>query len=95
MTREQIKNLVLDHLAGRITCHEFVDEVTDYLEGALGLLRWVRFQMHLGICRGCRNYLKQMRGTIQTIGRLPELPAPPEVRDELLRRFRARHTHGE
>ena len=34
------------------------------------------------------HYLKQMQQTIQTLGRLPEAPVPPEVRAELLRRFR-------
>ena len=88
MTREEIKAYVMDYLAGRMTCVEFVEMVTDYLEGSMSFGRRVRFHLHLGLCFGCRVHLKQMRQTIQTLGRLPEAPAPADVRDELLRRFR-------
>jgi predicted anti-sigma-YlaC factor YlaD len=88
MTREQIKIFVLDYLAGRMTCKEFVEIITDYLEGSMTFFQRVRFHLHLGLCLGCRVYLRQMRQTIQTLGRLPEQPPPPQVRDELLRRFR-------
>lgn len=88
MTREAIKIFVLDYLAGRMTCVEFVELVTDYLEGSMTFWGRVRFHLHLGLCFGCRVHLKQVRQTIQTLGRLPEAPVPPEVRAELLRRFR-------
>ena len=90
MTREEIKTYVLDYLAGRLTCKEFVEMVTDFLEGSMSLWTRVQFQLHLGMCLGCRIYLKQMKHTIQALGRLPQEPAPPAVREELLRRFRAK-----
>ncbi len=82
------KEKVIDYLAGKITCKEVTEAVTEYLEGSLTLKDRVRFQMHLGMCVGCRNYLKQMKYTIQTLGKLPSEPIPPEVKDELVRRFR-------
>lgn len=88
MTREEIKIYVLDYLAGRMACKDFVEIVTDYLEGSMPFLQRVRFHLHLGLCLGCRTYLRQMKQTIQTLGRLPEQPPAPEVRDELLQRFR-------
>jgi predicted anti-sigma-YlaC factor YlaD len=88
VTREEIKAYVMDCLGGRMTCVEFVEMVTDYLEGSMSLWMRVRFHLHLGLCFGCRVHLKQMQQTIQTLGRLPEAPVPPEVRAELLRRFR-------
>lgn len=88
MTREAIKIFVLDYLAGRMTCVEFVEMVTDYLEGSMTFWGRVRFHLHLGLCFGCRVHLKQMRQTIQVLGQLPQEPVPPAVRDELLRRFR-------
>ena len=90
MTREDLKNFVIDHLAGKVTCQEFTEAVTDYLEGSLTFLRWIRFQMHLGMCIDCRAYLRQMKQTVQTLGKLPDEPIPPAVREELLRRFRNR-----
>lgn len=87
MTREEIKIYVLDYLAGRMTCREFVELMTDYLEGRMPLLTRMRFHLHLGMCLGCRIYLRQMKQTIRTLGHLPPEPAPPKVREELLRRF--------
>lgn len=89
MTRDELKNHVIDYLAGKLTCKEIAEAVTDYLEGSLSVPDWVRFQMHLGMCLGCRRYLRQMRVTIRTLGTLPAEPVPPAVRDELIRRFRS------
>ena len=88
MTRDDIKNLVVPLFAGNLTCKELTEAVTDYLEGALTFTERIRFQMHLGTCLGCRRYLRQMKQTIRTLGKLPEKPIPPDVREELMRRFR-------
>lgn len=88
MAREDIEIYVLDYLAGRMTCKEFVEIVTDYLDGTLSWSKRIRFHLHLGMCLGCRIYLRQMKQTIQTLGQVPHKPAPPAVREELLRRFR-------
>lgn len=88
MTHNELKNLAIDYLAGKVTCKEFTEAVTDYLEGSLTFLQWVRFQMHLGLCLGCRRYLRQMKQTVSTLGKLPAEPIPPAVQEELLRRFR-------
>jgi predicted anti-sigma-YlaC factor YlaD len=92
VTREHIKIFVLDYLAGRMTCKEFVELVTDYLEGSLSFLQRVRLHLHLGLCVGCRVYLRQERQAIKTMGRLPEQPPPPQVREALLQRFRGRNS---
>lgn len=72
------------------TCAEISALVTTFLDGKLGFYDRMRFRFHVGMCRHCRAYLKQMRTTIATLGQLPAdpEPMPPEVRDELLRRFR-------
>ena len=88
MKHEDLKDKVIDYLAGKLTCKEFTEAITDCLEGDLTFAQRVRFQMHLGMCMGCRRYLRQMKLTIRTLGRLPEEPIPPAVRDELLQRFR-------
>jgi predicted anti-sigma-YlaC factor YlaD len=88
VNRDDIKTYVLDYLAGRMTCKEVVEMVTDYLEGSLSFWNRIRFHLHLGTCSGCRIYLKQIRQTISTLGRLPQEPVPPAIREELLRRFR-------
>lgn len=71
-----------------LTCRELTELVTDYLEGQLSLGQRLRFQLHLGMCRHCRGYLKHMRNTIRMLGNLRRDAVPPQVPEELLRRFR-------
>jgi predicted anti-sigma-YlaC factor YlaD len=71
-----------------LTCQELVELVTDYLEMALPEGEMARFEEHLAGCRGCRQYLDQMRTTIRLVGRLREVDLSPPARDELLALFR-------
>lgn len=71
-----------------LTCQQLTELVTDYLEGRLSLMERVSFQMHIGMCKRCRAYLRQMRMTVQTLGQMPVDPIPEGVRDDLLARFR-------
>ncbi len=50
-----------------IICQQFVEEVTDYLEGKLSEAeeRWT--DEHLAQCEHCRAYLEQMRATISAL----------------------------
>jgi anti-sigma factor RsiW len=72
-----------------LTCQQLTTLVTDYLEGHLSFADRVRFRMHVGMCKHCRAYLRQMRATVATVGQLPDEPLPDAVRDELLERFRS------
>ncbi|MBI3493056.1 MAG: zf-HC2 domain-containing protein [Acidobacteria bacterium] len=71
-----------------LTCKELTELITDYLEGHQSFLERMRFELHLGMCRHCRAYLRQMRTTIETLGKLPEESIPPEMGKQLLDRFR-------
>ena len=71
-----------------MTCQELVELVTEYFEGTLSPTDRARFEAHLPNCRGCRNYLEQMRQTIRSAGRLSEETISPEAMDTLLTRFR-------
>jgi predicted anti-sigma-YlaC factor YlaD len=71
-----------------MTCQELVEVITDYMENRLPAYDRVRFEEHLGLCEGCRNYLEQVRQTIRLTGRLPEDALSPEGRDRLLQAFR-------
>jgi predicted anti-sigma-YlaC factor YlaD len=71
-----------------LTCNEVTELVTDYLEGRMGLADRMRFQMHVGMCKHCRAYLRQMRATVAALGQMPEdTEMPEDVRDELRARF--------
>jgi anti-sigma factor RsiW len=71
-----------------LVCQEFVELVTDYLEGTLPEEERVRFEAHLAKCDGCRGYLEDMRRLIGSLHEAPEPPPDPATREALLRAFR-------
>lgn len=75
--------------SNEITCHELVELVTDYLEGAMPQSDRDRLEAHLSGCVHCLRYLDQMKHTIRTVGNLREEAISPNVQKELLRAFRA------
>ena len=84
-----LKYKLTRYLVGNFSCQEISQLITDYLDGALTFTERIRFQMHLGLCFACRNYLRQMKYTIATLRQLPPEPVPLHVKDELFERFRA------
>ena len=72
-----------------LTCQELVELVTNYLENSLEPDARVRFELHLGVCPGCVDYLDQMRLTMRATGTLREESLDPAVRSALLDAFRA------
>jgi anti-sigma factor RsiW len=75
-------------LASELSCHELVELVTDYLEGALPRRARARFDAHIRGCDHCTAYLEQMRTTIRLSGRLRPADLDPAARDALLAAFR-------
>lgn len=71
-----------------ITCHELVELVTDYLEGALPARERLDFERHLVWCSWCRDYLDQMRASIELTGNASEKEPPSPLREQLLDAFR-------
>jgi anti-sigma factor RsiW len=71
-----------------LKCEEFVELVTDFLDGALDSDTERRFVDHLAGCDGCDRYLDQMRETTRTLGSLPPETLSDEARDSLLSAFR-------
>lgn len=70
-----------------ITCQQVVELVTAYLDDGLSPEDRETLERHLASCRGCRNYLEQMRRTIETTGRV-RLVLPAELEEKLLEAFR-------
>jgi predicted anti-sigma-YlaC factor YlaD len=77
------------HEATDLTCREVVELVTDYLEGALPPRDRLDFERHLVWCSWCRDYLGQVRTTIELTGSAAEVADPPSpLREQLLEAFR-------
>jgi anti-sigma factor RsiW len=71
-----------------LACREFVELVTDYLEGRLPAAERARFDAHLAECDGCAGYLDDVRRIVATLGAIPAPPPDAPVRETLLRAFR-------
>ena len=70
-----------------IVCNAVVELVTEYLEGGLTAADRTRFEEHLGVCVGCRNYLEQMRETIRVTGSLARENLSDDAVEALCRAF--------
>jgi predicted anti-sigma-YlaC factor YlaD len=71
-----------------LSCQEFVELVTDYLEGVLDAATTARFEHHLNLCHGCVVYLEQMQETAARLGSVPVESLSPEAQSALLEAFR-------
>jgi anti-sigma factor RsiW len=74
--------------AAELNCQAFVELVTEYLENALSAGERARFEYHLADCPDCSVFLEQMRRTIQVVGHLSEESISPQIKSEMLTRFR-------
>jgi anti-sigma factor RsiW len=70
-----------------MTCAEFVELVTAYLEGNLTAADRAAFDEHMALCSGCDRYLEQFRVTIDLLGELPEESLSSPARERLLDAF--------
>jgi anti-sigma factor RsiW len=74
-----------------MTCEEFVELVTAYLEGTLPDGQRLAFDEHMELCPGCDTYLAQFRTTIELLGELPEASLSSPGRERLLYAFAEWH----
>lgn len=74
---------------GGITCREFVELVTEYLEQRLDRDTRARFEQHVAVCPGCARYLDQIRASVEVLGRVSLDPISAAARAQLIDAFRA------
>ena len=79
---------------GELTCREIVSLITGYLEGVLPEERARRFEIHMGACDACKEYVAQMRKTIATLGHLVERQPPDDVVAAFRTALRGWKSHG-
>ncbi len=81
-------------LQPEIRCVEFVEQITEWLEGGMSDEALLLFEEHLAFCSPCTRYVDQFRTALDVIRqreeRLGEAP-PPAMRDALLDVFRQYH----
>jgi anti-sigma factor RsiW len=72
-----------------MSCQQFVEIVTDYLERQLDEARRLWTDEHLAACDACRAYLAQMRETIAALRDLADDDLDAERRESILAAMRA------
>ena len=77
-----------DDITTDLACKDLVEIITDYLEGTLPERDRARFDAHILTCPPCREYVAEMRSTLQLTGRLTVESISSSARDELLRAYR-------
>jgi anti-sigma factor RsiW len=71
-----------------LTCHEVIELLSNYIEGALSADEHHRVDEHLALCDGCATYLEQMREAIRLSGMVSEEQVPDDEKTALLAAFR-------
>lgn len=84
----RVKGLMLKHGPRMITCREFEGFILDYLDDALPVAQRRIFELHMKICRECRDYLAAYQRSI-ALGKAafqdPDGPVPDDVPEDLVR----------
>ncbi len=84
-----IKGMMLRRMPLMITCREFESFILDYLEDELPSRQRRVFELHLKICRECRDYLAAYRRTVAlgkaALAEDPSAAVPEDVPEDLIR----------
>ncbi len=82
-----MKGAMLRNLPLMITCGQFEAFLLDYLEGSLPPGQRRIFELHLAICRECRDYLAAYEETMKLEKQAfenPSAPLPETVPEDLI-----------
>jgi len=55
-----------------LKCRDIESMASEYLDKNLSLRQRMAFKMHLFLCHNCRNYIRQLRTTIESIRLMPQ-----------------------
>ena len=67
-----------------MTCNQFVELITEYLDRQLDGAAQRQFAEHLLECAPCDRYLDQIRATVRALRQLPSQRLSPAVCERLL-----------
>ena len=78
-------------MAVHMSCQEFVELVTSYLDDAMDADTRQRFEEHLVLCPGCVTYVEQFRATIEQLGDAQPPSLSATTMESLMDAFRTWH----
>lgn len=86
--RNVLRGFMLNHIPFMINCREFEEFIVDYIEGELPSKQVRIFELHLKVCRECREYLEAYKRTMSVSKRSFELSEsvvdPASVPEDLI-----------
>lgn len=71
-----------------LVCRQAVQLLSDHLDGRLSSGDADRLEAHLAECADCREYLDQLRATIDALGRVEPDDLTDEALDDLVALYR-------
>jgi Putative zinc-finger len=74
-----------------LTCRDFTDRASEYLDDCLPNVIKVRVSLHLASCAHCRAYIKQINLVSSALKKFPKLQPSPVHRLSLRQRLVAHH----
>lgn len=78
-----------------MSCEEFADSVSDYLDGRVPYGKQIGMWLHGMMCAPCRRYLDQMREVVEMMGEVGEREQEDgvsgEVKEDLMSQFRSKY----
>ena len=77
-----------------ITCEEFTDQVSDYLDNRIPFGERIGVCMHRLMCVRCRNFYRQLKEIVEFVedyGEAAEKKPSSDQQQELLTQFRERY----
>lgn len=83
-----LKGFIMKYMPRMITCKEFESFILDYTDGGLSARQRSQFELHIRLCRECRQYLQAYQRSVE-VGRSVFLSSdttvPDEVPDDLVK----------
>lgn len=86
--RRWLKGFMQKRMPYMISCREFEDFVMGYLDGELPARQRSLFELHIRLCRECRQYLQAYKITVELSQKLSATEAedlPDDVPEELVK----------
>jgi len=77
-----------------MTCKDFCEQLSDYLDGAVGERECRLIEQHLGLCPPCALMYESLRITVRMCEEGVSDEVPPEVRSRL-KDFLRKHCKGD
>ena len=88
VVRDSLRGVMFKHAPFMINCREFEDFISMYFEGSLPRAQIRVFELHLKVCRECRDYLNAYSEAME-VGRIvfnePDASVPDDIPEDLVK----------